>query len=182
MKVGLFFSRHTNALTVLMYGTYSECGILFFDDTVIEAFYSIPDHVYSRRVISRDENWNKFWNNNGLEVDFLLLSVDAEEIRRLRATCEACVKVKKPFNMRDVLLIHVPFREPEEFSVTAAPSLNNTQAVILILRECLNQENSIQKCLEGLNSRQTYMDTLYNRLAPYTLSVFWCNLINFLKK
>ncbi len=75
--------------------------------------------------------------------DLLLLSVDEEEQRKLKSTCEACVAARKPFNLKDVMLMYVPFVSPEEISVFEAETLNNTQAVVLILRECLNPTNPL---------------------------------------
>ena len=179
MKTVIFFGcelgKNEGSLHYLMYGKYTTGGILFVGDTKIEAFFTSQNDEYRSHVFTREKN-----GNQEKAEDFLLLSIDEEETRKMRATCEACVKAHKPFNLSDMLLIHIPFREPEEISVFAAQTLNSTQAVILILRECLNRDNPLLKGLEGLKSRQTFMDVLYDRLKPYTLPVSWTSLINLL--
>jgi len=110
-----------------------------------------------------------------------LLSVDGEETHKLLSSCQACAQTKKAFNLHDLLLIHVPFREPKEIPLFEATTLHNTQAVILILRECLNPDNRLRQGLEGLHSRQTYTETMYERLRPYTLPVLWTVLIDLVR-
>ena len=106
-----------------------------------------------------------------------MLSVDEEEARKFRATCEACAVTHKQFNLQDILLMLMPFRDPAEISIVDAKTLNNTQAIILILRECLNLDNPLRLGLEGLHSRMTFMNNLYDNLAPYALPVLWSNLV-----
>ncbi len=63
----------------------------------------MPDTEYSRHVLTH----GKGWNNADVADDFLLLSLDDDEKRRLKVTCEACATIKKPLNLRDVLLMYV---------------------------------------------------------------------------
>jgi hypothetical protein len=179
MKTVIFFSNNRDitedTIPYIMYGKYSHCGFIFIHDAGIEAFYTSPANVY-RQFKDRS------WNDDAFTFDFLLLSVDDEETRKLRSTCEACAKAKKPYNLLDVLLFHAPFRDPREISVFDAPTLNNTQAIITILRECLNRDNPLLQCLDGLHSRLTYMEVLYDRLTPHTLPVLWSNLSSFFNK
>lgn len=176
MKVILFFfspqDRPKESLGYLMYGRYNIGGFAFAHDTRVEAFLTKVGETFSRYE----------WNARGPaigefgEMDFLMVSVDDEEKSRMLATCEACVKVKKPFNLRDTLLIHVPFREVEDLPIDKAPTLNNTQALILILRECLNPDNRLREGIEGLHSRQTFLEDVYNRLLPLAIPVSWANV------
>ncbi len=176
MKVVLFFLNPTDrtpeTLVCCMYGRYNIGGFVFVHDTRIEAFMTREGESYSR------VEWGAQRPYAGTpgEFEFLLLSVDDGEKQRLLATCEACVKVRKPYNLRDVLLIHVPFREVEDLPIDRAPTLNNTQALILILRECLNPDNRLREGIEGLHSRQTFLEELYNRLLPLAVPVTWANL------
>ena len=179
MKVVLFFLQRViktsdDYVQQWMYGRYTEGGLLFVGDSKIEGFFTLLGHEYTMRVFS--ESYVSKLRECGIVIEFLLLSIDEEETRKMRATCEACVQTHKPFNLNDVMLMHVPFREPEEISIFDAQTLNNTQAMILILRECLNQDNPLRVGLEGLNSRKAFMASLYDRLAPYTLPVLWSSL------
>lgn len=176
MKVALFFlnptGRTPETLICGMYGRYNIGGFVFVHDTRIEAFMTREGESFSR------VEWGAQRPNGGMlgEMHFLLLCVDDGEKHRLLATCEACVKVRKPYNLKDVLLIHVPFREVEDLPIDRAPTLNNTQSLILILRECLNPDNRLREGIEGLHSRQTFLEELYNRLLPLAVSVTWANL------
>ena len=96
-------------------------------------------------------------------------------------TCEACVTVRKPYNLLDDILIHLPFTATE-LSVVDTPRLNNSQAIILILRECLNADNPLRRGLEGLNSRQTFMSVIHDILSLYALPVVWERLIDLNKE
>ena len=159
-----------------MYGKYEECGILFVGEMEIEGFYTLQGGEYQKRIFTKEKGWGSH-----AAVDFLLLSVDEEEQRKLKATCEACVAAHKPFNLYDVLMMFVPFVNPKEISVFEAETLNNTQAVVLILRECLSSNNPLRLALEGLHSRQTFAITLYERLSPHSLSVMWSSLLGQLR-
>ena len=174
MKVVLFFfnpeCRGRETVAYGMYGRYNIGGFMFVHEDRVESFFTRLGETYSKQEIGR----------RGVlmhgETDFLLLSVDDEEKGRMLATCEACVTVRKPFNFKDVLLMYVPFREVQDLSIVQAPTLNNTQAMILILRECLNPDNRLREGIEGLHSRQTFLEDLYHRLLPLTVPVSWANI------
>lgn len=184
LGVAIFFTRALNkfAIDVIpdIFGRYDEGGFLFVSETQIELFYAVEGDGYCKRVHSKRSRC-EVWDTEKFSFDFLLLPVDVEEARRIYDTCDACVKVRKPYNMRDMILIHIPFRQPDELSLVEAPSLSNPQAIILILRESLNSENTLRHGLEGLHSRQTLLSTLHDRLSPHTLPVVWDSLINLVK-
>lgn len=185
MGVVIFFGREVDKVAFhpipdMLYGKFSEGGFLFVSETQIELFFTLQGGEFGKHVYPKDGKC-EVWNTDKFALDFLLLSVDAEESRKIYSTCEACAKVHKPYNLRDMLLIHIPFRQPDELSVIDAPTLNNAQAIILILRECLNSDNSLRHGLEGLNSRQTLLSTLNDRLSPHALPVVWDSLVNLLK-
>lgn len=174
MKVVLFFfnedGRSPESMRCVMYGRYNIGGFMLVYDERVEMFCTRVGGVFTQQRVSKQGP-----TASG-QMDFLLLSVDDEEKHRIEATCKACVTVQKPFNLRDLLLIHIPFREVEELSIDTTPTLNNTQAMILILRECLNPDNRLREGLEGLHSRQTFMEDLYSRLLPFTVPIAWSNL------
>lgn len=98
--------------------------------------------------------------------DFLDVCVDPEEYERLLNTCRACVRAKKRYNYRDVVLYNVPFREPMEKSLFHTETLFDAQAAILILRECLSPEHPARTILHALHSRTTMPAQLYDMLSP----------------
>lgn len=183
MKVVIYFDRETRrtktSLSYVMYGKYGSSGFMFVGDTDVTCFGPLIDSgfgstVFQKRSAARTNYYDTV-------TDYLLLGVDEDEGYRLLSSCQACVQTRKAFNLHDLLLIHVPFREPREISLYDTTTLNNTQAVILILRECLNQDNRLRQGLEGLHSRQTYTETLYDRLRPYALPVLWTALVDLVK-
>ena len=99
--------------------------------------------------------------------DILQLPVSDDEAGRLLSTCRACVQAKKRYNYRDVLLYNVPFRSPEDRSIFEAPTLHDAQAVILMLRECLDKANPLLDAVLSLNSRTTMPSTLFTSVEPY---------------
>lgn len=101
--------------------------------------------------------------------DFLLLIVTDEECDRLIRTCRACAIAKITYNLRDTLLYNVPFREPIDIPLFHVTTLNDTQAVILILRESLDADNAVFSAVKSLHSRLTLSQTLFEHLRPLTL-------------
>ena len=180
MKVALFFWYTTeegnNSLKHAVYGRYDECGIMFVGDSEIEAFYTMANGVYRKYTMTKKNNWSI-----RVTVDFLLLSVDEEEQQRLKSTCVALAATQKPYNLKDELLRYVPFINQIEMSIFEAKTLNNPQALVLLLRECLSRTNPLRLGLEGLHSRQTFAETLFDRLSPHCLPVLWSNLVGQLK-
>ena len=99
--------------------------------------------------------------------DILQLAVSADEGDRLLKTCRACVQAKKRYNYRDVLLCNVPFRNPVDRTIFEAPTLHDAQAVILVLRECLDKDNPLLGVVGTLNSRTTMPSALFTCLEKH---------------
>jgi hypothetical protein len=175
MKVVLFFmceeDRRPETIRYLMYGRFSDVGFMFIEKgKEISVFGTSVHKRYRRCTLNMKE---------GVHFEFLLLPVNDEESGKLYATCDACSKAVKPFNLADLLQMHVPFRDPVEIPLFDTTTLNNTQAVILILRECLEPGNVLRCGIDGLHSRLTFTETLFDRLRPYTLPVLYANLQRF---
>jgi hypothetical protein len=180
MKVLLYFlrpkGREPESPRFILYGKYSSTGFIFINNDEIVSFGNTHRIPFSKTVYKSKPSSSSIKEIDET-YDFLLLPVDDDEMAQILSTCSALVTVKKPFNLIDLLLIHMPFRDIPELSVTEAPSLNNPQAVITILRECLNPENTLRNGLDGLHSRQTFIETIYERVRPYTLPVVWSSLV-----
>jgi hypothetical protein len=97
--------------------------------------------------------------------DFLHVSSSADEHDRVLRTCRACVRAKLVYNYHDVLLMNVPFRSPVEKTIFEVSTLHDSQAAILILRECVQSVNPALPVLRGLHSRNTLCCQLYKDLA-----------------
>ena len=96
--------------------------------------------------------------------DFLFIDVSPDELTRISKTCEGCVVSKKPYNTKDMVLSVLPMRRPREKNIFEAESLFCSQAMILILRSCLNQEHPLQNILWTTHSRTTTPSQLYTLL------------------
>ena len=169
MKVTVFFQYYLSGKDHVVFGKYKECGFIFEEGVELQAFFTLPNHTYHKTEFSM--GLVSKWKEEGLTLDCLLLDLDMEEMRKVRATCEACAQSVKPFNLYDVVMMLVPFWVPEEIPLYEAKTLNNTQALILILRECLNEENPLRKALEGMNSRKTCLNSVFERLAAHAQSM-----------
>ena len=117
------------------------------------------------RVFQRD-----FWFSNNSH-DFLFVDVSPDELRKISETCEACVQSKKPYNTKDMVLSVMPFRNPREKTIFEAESLFCSQAMILILRSCLNPEHPLQTILWSTHSRTTTPSQLYTMLKSACVPV-----------
>lgn len=181
MKVAVFFyqpfSRVSGTPVHDLYGRYNLGGLMFIEETRVQAFMTRQGGVYA----SHEWEGQVQGAIQDGSTDFLMLCVDEEEGRKLLATCEACAAVKKPFNLKDLLLLYLPFFEPEDLAFDEAPTLHNAQAVILILRVSLRRDNRLLEGLEGLNSRQTMLQTLYEQILPFTVSITWGGILALVK-
>jgi hypothetical protein len=99
--------------------------------------------------------------------DFLRIDVTAAELERVSNTCETCADSAIPYNHTDMVLSVVPLRSPTEKDLFNAKTLFCSQAMVLILRECLEPIHPVQLPLCELNSRTVTPSQLYERLAPY---------------
>jgi hypothetical protein len=178
MKVGVFFAyREDSSFTGIvssLYGKFNLGGFIFIHEAAVDVFMTRQGEHFFRFTHVRKPCLN-------LTYECMLLSVDEEEQRRMLSTCEACMQVKKPFNLQDILLLHAPFRDLEDLPIDKAPTLNNAQAVILILRECLRTDNRLREAVEGLHSRQTLLEDLFERLRPLTVPISWTSIFGLVR-
>lgn len=176
MKVALLFlvanGINPDGPIAYMFGRYSLGGFLFFDKQGEPpfCFLTMAGGVYKRFQKSIFKSMFEW----GYEC--LLIPVDEEEGDRILRTCDAVMQVKKPYNLKDIFLMHVPFREVEDPPIDKAPTLHNAQAIILILRECLRQDNRLREGIAGLNSRQTMLDDVLSKLQPLCAPVTVANM------
>lgn len=99
--------------------------------------------------------------------DFMKISVSAEEGDKILALCRACVRAKKRYNYHDVMLSNVPFRNPTDKTIFETNTLHDAQAVVLILRDCLDETNPLFAIIRPLNSRLITPSALFTTLEPY---------------
>lgn len=163
MKVLLYFLGETDRASIRysLYGRFSQSGFLFVVDRELIRFGTSGGEVF-RRMGPLDPSRCE-------DLELLLLTVSSDEAEKLLATCEACARVRIPFNLTDLILFYASiFRDLKERSLFDSPTLNHAQSVILILRECLETDNVLRVVVTGLHSRATLPDTLYQHLLPYT--------------
>lgn len=103
----------------------------------------------------------------------LQLRVSPAECRKILTACQICVQAKIPYSYHDLMLSLVPFRNPSDPPLDKVKSLRNVQAVVLILRECLDlSENPLSVQLRTINSRTINPTGLLQIIQPYAF-VFW---------
>lgn len=124
------------------------------------AYSAYMSHPFSR-TLQKD-----FWFEDNCH-DYLQIPVSPDELHRICETCEACVETKVPYNTHDMVLSQIPLRNPTERDLFHAPTLFCSQAVILILRSCLNDAHSLQPCLSSVNSRTITPSQLYELLRHH---------------
>jgi hypothetical protein len=163
MRTLLFFQReHARPpLKQLMFGVYKGCGLMLLEHADSAEMF--------RTEAGKTYNWLPRYDRD--LTDFLLLPVDEEASQQVARTCRALCQAKVPFNLKDLLLLHVPFREVPDTPLFECATLHNVQAIILVLRECLPQDHALQTVLRGLHSRQTLAEDLYNGLLPLSQGV-----------
>lgn len=120
---------------------------------------------YSKRVYSRG-NFASVCTHHHL----LQLQLSPAQCRQVYATCEACVQAKLRYNHSDLMLSLVPLRNPIDLPIDKVKSVRNVQAVVLILRECLDpSESELGVRLRTINSRTINPTGLEQLLAPSAL-------------
>jgi hypothetical protein len=157
----------------ILYGRFSVVGFAFVKDGKMHVFGTTQGNRFRRLSLRMDL---------GAHFDFRVLPVTDEESDRLFETCDACTKAVKLFNLADLLLIHVPLREPAEIPLFETVTLNNAQAVILILRECLDPTSVLRGALDGLHSRLALAETVHDRVRPCTLPILYARLLELAEK
>jgi hypothetical protein len=179
LKVCLFFQARDDGafseqLVSSLYGRYNVGGLLFVLTSSIRLFYTKQGEMYTHY------EWPVQDSVDTARYEFLLIEANEEEASRLFATCCACARSRKPFNLLDLVLLFTP-RVVDDLTVFEAPTLNCSQAIILILRECLDPGHPLRTVLAGLHSRQTLLVDLFGYVRPYALPVFLDSLRNLVK-
>lgn len=92
-----------------------------------------------------------------------LVSDDETVALKCWDTCVACASVSRSFNAYDLSLSRfLPFYYPRpDRDIFSAPSLHSSQAVILILRCCLEAGHPVAALVQPLNARATLPTDLY---------------------
>lgn len=172
-----FFTEHWrqqgNPLLSL-YGRYSFVGFAFSDRGKLTLFGTKQGGVFSR--FDEGQPFTPHLSVHEGRTDLLLPDLEDDTVEKIYRTCDALARTKIEFNLQDLLFIHFPFDVPE-IPLFECKTLNNTQAVILILRECLPKDHEMMGVITGLHSRMTFAETLYDRIALYCVPVF--NAVDF---
>ena len=166
MKMALHIAFEKEADSIIKQVVRAFAGPYVHTDMIISQVTPTSVHTaYSSymgegflRIFQRD-----FWFSDHTH-DFLFVDVTPEELRKISETCEACAESKIMYNTRDMVLCIVPLRRPREKTLFEAGPLFCSQAMILILRTCLNPEHPLQSILKDVHSRTTTPSQLYTVL------------------
>lgn len=121
--------------------------------------------AFMSETFARIEQSN-FWYDDESH-DFLSLPVSAEELHRISNACDACVESKIPYNTTDMFFSQIPMRNPTERDLYNSKTLFCSQAMVLVLRSCLDPGHALQAPLAMVNSRTVSPSHLYEILKPY---------------
>lgn len=98
--------------------------------------------------------------------DFMTLPTGPLEDDMIMRTCDACCQSHIKYNLRDsILSVVAPFMCGTDTDLFHSPTLHAPQAVVLILRECLDPDNPVLKAMQGFNSRTFTSRQLGQRLC-----------------
>ena len=176
MSVSVLFFTETISEYIfsVLDSKYMFTGILIEQPGELKVMYmAVIDHPFEKYscVISpvgislrSDSCFLTFETSNVARVD---ISTSAEEFGRVCNLCEACCKLKRPYNTWDkVVSTFVPMASLEDnVDIFTAPKLHTSQAVTLILREALAESHPSRLALSGVNSRSMYSTLLHRVLV-----------------
>lgn len=190
----LFFkcpaSRSPATLKYIFYGRFAGAGFTFRFHDRMESYNTWQGGVFAVKKVSLSSLPGA--DAESSEYHFLRLNVTPDEARKIHSSCAACAACKKPFNLQDLLLIHthhiLQLEPPPEIPLFAAATLNNAQAIILILKECLDPATSplvrpaSNSGFLNLHSRRTFVESIYNTVLPYAQVITWEMVVNALNQ
>ena len=173
MALHVAFEKSTDTLikklVKLMSGPYVHTEFIVtekvFDNEGNHSMTHIGYTTYMRENFSRVFQ-KDFWYGDEYH-DFLSLPVTPEELFRISMACEACVESKIPYNTSDMVLCTMPLRNPTERDLYSSKSLFCSQAIVLLLRSCLDKDNKLQEPLAFVNSRTVTPTRLYEILKSH---------------
>ena len=98
--------------------------------------------------------------------DILQVKASANEIQDILLACETHVELKTPYNFKDMVLSIIPGRNPKDRDIYKVKTLFCSQAMVLILRQCLDADHPVRKVIEPVNSRVITPTQLFGILKP----------------
>ena len=125
--------------------------------------------AYMNSVFSR--TFQREFQFDDTSYDFLRIDVTPDELMRISKTCEACADTNIPYNTTDMIYSVLPLRNPMEKDLFNAKTLFCSQAMVLILRECLEPVHHLQLPLREVNSRTVSPSQLFEKLSPFCTQV-----------
>jgi hypothetical protein len=158
----------------LMFGTYMFADLLFVGCPDVSLFSTRPWRSFEctllkKKDMERVDTWR-------LYRDYVQLPVTGDECELLHKACVTIAKIRLPFNRLDYWLYVVPGRIPEEKAISVVKTLSDTQAMILVCKEFLEESHPVRVAMHCLNSRQTLACTLYETLLKVGRVVVWDEL------
>lgn len=169
MSVHLTFERTSDTMLKRVVSQLS--GPYVHTEMVVTSTHEEPPYIrrksYSAYIdyvfFGSDERSFRFSDTTH---DFLQINASPKEIFLIKQTCDAHVEVKTPYNLKDMVLSILPGRNPTEIPISDAKTLFCSQAMVLILRSCLEKEHPVVKALEHTNSRTVSPTQLFQILKP----------------
>ena len=142
-------------------GPYVHTEMIVVDDSADKRAYS----AYMSDTFSSTPERDFAFSD--LTHDFLHVETTPAESKRVWDTCEVCTITKIPYNYSDMVLCVVPLRSPTERDIFTCRTLYCSQAMVLILRACLDKTHPLQAPLAAINSRVVTPTQLFRALEPF---------------
>jgi hypothetical protein len=155
--------------TLLPWYDRAILGVMFPEGLAVYACHDDPDHACQVLPFTKRLHLWATISSNCRLYRVLKLRISTNDCEKIFAQCEACVRANLQYSLTDLWLSLVPFRNPPDLPIDQVKNVRNVQAVILILRKCLDPaENPIGVVLRAVNSRTTNPTDLLQILTPYT--------------
>lgn len=169
MSIHLTFERTND--TFLKRVVQQLSGPYVHTELVVTSTHEAPPHI-RRKSYSAYIDYH-FYGSEEKEFrfadethDILQVKAAANEIEDILAACETHVQLETPYNIKDMILCLMPGRKPTEKDIYNAKTLFCSQAMVLILRQCLDADHPVRKVLTPVNSRTVTPSQLYEILQP----------------
>ncbi len=161
--------------TLLPWYDRAILGVMLPEGLAVYACHDDPDHAFQVLPFTKRLHPWATISINSRQYRVLKLRISTDDCEKIHAQCEACVRASLQYSLTDLWLSLVPFRNPPDLPIDQVKNVRNVQAVILILRKCLDlAENPIGVVLRAVNSRTTNPTHLLQLLTPYTF-VYYLN-------
>jgi len=145
-------------------GIYRDAFLIVASGSRVTCYHADPTECFRSRGV-RDLNLDD------ASFDLFVLDTSPDEDETILRTCDACCECRIRYSLWDQYLRGVPFWYPTDISLFEARQMYGAQSVVLILRECLSQENPLLPVMLAINSRTISPRVLQKELSQFSFAI-----------